>query len=118
MQKLGVSRRELWERLERPALLPLPASRYEQATGPTPSGHPRGSSAGRRRICEALQWVRPNGRLKSRECYEYLDLLEARGLVKLPARRVQRLRGPTSIVFTDAGREQPRRVGELSDVAT
>jgi transposase len=31
MQKLGVSRRELWERLDRPALLPLPASRYEQA---------------------------------------------------------------------------------------
>jgi transposase len=31
MQKLKVSRRELWERLDRPALLPLPASRYEQA---------------------------------------------------------------------------------------
>jgi len=43
-------------------------------------------------ICEALRWVRPNGRLKSRECYEYLELLEARGLVKLPARREQRLR--------------------------
>lgn len=31
MQKLGVSRRELWERLDRPALLPLPASCYDQA---------------------------------------------------------------------------------------
>ena len=31
MQKLGVSRRELWERIDRPALLPLPARRYEQA---------------------------------------------------------------------------------------
>jgi hypothetical protein len=31
MQKLGVSRRELWERLDRPALLPLPTTRYEQA---------------------------------------------------------------------------------------
>jgi len=31
MQKLGLSRRELWERLDRPALLPLPATRYEQA---------------------------------------------------------------------------------------
>jgi len=68
-------------------------------------------------ICEALRWVRPNGRLKSRECYEYLELLEARGLVKLPARREQRLRGPTSIVFTEAGREQKRRVGELVDVS-
>ena len=31
MQKLGVSRRELWERLDRPALRPLPASRYDLA---------------------------------------------------------------------------------------
>lgn len=68
-------------------------------------------------ICEALQWVRPNGRLKTRECYEYLDLLEFRGLVKLPARREQRPRGPTSIVYSDAGREQRPRQGELSDVA-
>jgi hypothetical protein len=68
-------------------------------------------------ICEALQWVRPNGRLKTRECYEYLELIEARGLVKLPARREQRPRGPTSIVYTDAGREQRPRQGALSDVA-
>jgi transposase len=31
MQKLGHSRRELWEALDRPALKPLPASRYELA---------------------------------------------------------------------------------------
>jgi transposase len=31
MQKLKVSRRELWERLDRPALKPLPAQRYELA---------------------------------------------------------------------------------------
>lgn len=41
-------------------------------------------------ICEVLGWVRPNGRLKARECYEYLEFLEARGLVKLPRRREQR----------------------------
>lgn len=70
-----------------------------------------------RTICEGLGWVRPNGRLKARECYEYLEVLEAKGLVKLPARREQRPRGPTSIVYTEAGREQPRREGELSDVA-
>lgn len=70
-----------------------------------------------RTICEALGWVRPNGRLKARECYEYLEVLESKGLVRLPARRQQRPRGPTSIVYTEAGREQPRREGELSDVA-
>jgi len=31
LQKLGVSRRELWERLDRPALKPLPDTRYEIA---------------------------------------------------------------------------------------
>jgi transposase len=31
LQKLGVSRRELWERLDRPALLPLPSAGYELA---------------------------------------------------------------------------------------
>jgi transposase len=31
MQKQGVSRRELWERLDRPALKPLPAGRFELA---------------------------------------------------------------------------------------
>lgn len=70
-----------------------------------------------RTICEALEWVRPNGRLKARECYEYLELLEAQGQVNLPPRQVQRPRGPTSIHHTEAGRERPRRVGELADVA-
>jgi transposase len=31
MQKIGKSRRELWEQIDRPALKPLPASRYELA---------------------------------------------------------------------------------------
>ena len=69
-----------------------------------------------RTICEGLSWVRPSGRLKARECYEYLELLEARGLLKLPARREQRARGVTSIVFSEAGRERAHRVGALSEV--
>jgi len=68
-------------------------------------------------ICEAVGWVRPNGRLKARECYEYLGVVESKGLLKLPPRREQRRRGPTSVVLTDAGREQPQREGRLSDVA-
>jgi hypothetical protein len=70
-----------------------------------------------RTICEAVEWVRPNGGLKARECYEYLELLESKGLLALPPRHEQRPRGRTSVVFTDAGREQPRRTGELADVA-
>lgn len=70
-----------------------------------------------RTICESLGWVRPNGHLKTREGYEYLELLEAKGLVKLPRRREQRPRGPTSIHYTEAGRERESRQGKLSDVA-
>lgn len=69
-----------------------------------------------RTICEGLGWVRPNGRLKARECYEYLDLLEGKGLVKLPPRVRQAPRGPTRIVHTDEGRERPRREGDFSEV--
>jgi hypothetical protein len=71
-----------------------------------------------RTICEALEWVRPNGRLKARECYEYLGVAEERGLLKLPERRETRPRGRrTSIVFTEAGQEGEPREGELGDVA-
>jgi len=68
-------------------------------------------------ICEALGWVRPSGRLKARECYEYLGLLEEKGLVELPARRQQRPRGRTSVLRTEAGAPRPRREGALSEVA-
>jgi transposase len=36
MQKIGASRRELWERLDRPALKPLPAGRYDIAQWASP----------------------------------------------------------------------------------
>ena len=68
-------------------------------------------------ICEALGWVRPNGRLKARECYEYLNLLETRGLVELPKQNEKRGRGPTSITYTEAGQEGQPREGTLSDVS-
>jgi hypothetical protein len=70
-----------------------------------------------RTICEAVGWVRPNGRLKTRECYEYLDVLQERGILKVPPRHVQRPRGRTSIRYTEAGRERPQRKGQLADVS-
>jgi hypothetical protein len=68
-------------------------------------------------ICEGLGWVRPNGRLKARECYEYLNLLEARGLIELPRQNERRGRGPTSISYTEAGQEGRQREGTVADVA-
>ena len=40
-----------------------------------------------RTICELLGWRRASGGLKARECWEFLEGLEGRGLVQLPAKR-------------------------------
>jgi hypothetical protein len=44
-------------------------------------------------VCELLGWRRPNGRLKGRECREFLENLEAVGIFDLPERRARRPRG-------------------------
>lgn len=38
-------------------------------------------------VCELLQWARPGGGLKARECREFLEVLDARGVLRLPAKR-------------------------------
>lgn len=38
-------------------------------------------------MCELLEWKRPNGRLKSRECLELLAQLEGKVIFKLPDKR-------------------------------
>ena len=66
-------------------------------------------------VCEWLDWQRPNGRLKTRECRDPLQELDERGLLKLPTLRSGRPRGRTTAVpLTAAGDarepiEQPLR---------
>ena len=38
-------------------------------------------------VCELLEWRRPNGRLKSRECLSFLERLENQGYLTLPESR-------------------------------
>ena len=38
-------------------------------------------------MCELLEWTRPNGKLKNRECQELLAQLEGKGVLNLPAKR-------------------------------
>ena len=38
-------------------------------------------------VCELLQWSRPGGGLKARECREFLEALDAQGVLRLPAKR-------------------------------
>lgn len=41
-------------------------------------------------VCELLGWTRPQGALKSRECLEFLEQIDAEGIIRLPARRETR----------------------------
>jgi len=38
-------------------------------------------------VCELLEWKRPNGRLKARECTDFLELLEANSMLNLPEKK-------------------------------
>jgi hypothetical protein len=53
-------------------------------------------------VCELLDWQRPSGRLKGRECREFLERLEADGLLTLPAKQAGRPVGSTTRVPTTA----------------
>ena len=44
-------------------------------------------------VCEFLEWRRDNGALKARECRDLLERLEARGDLRLPAKRAGRPKG-------------------------
>lgn len=68
-------------------------------------------------ICEALDWTRPNGNLKTRECFEFLDTLDQLGVMRLPAVQSHRPRGRTRVGLTAAGEERPVREGQVSEVA-
>tara|TARA_B110001454_G_scaffold50883_1_gene49897 strand:- start:64 stop:1014 length:951 start_codon:yes stop_codon:yes gene_type:complete len=49
-------------------------------------------------LCEWLDWRRPNGRLKTRECRDLLHALQARSVISLPALRAGRPRGSTTAI--------------------
>jgi len=49
-------------------------------------------------LCELLEWYRPNGQLKSRECRTLLEQLAAQSLIELPALRQGRPRGSATAI--------------------
>lgn len=49
-------------------------------------------------VCELLEWKRPNGRLKARECSDFLELLEAKGSLSLPEKKRKGYTGHHKIV--------------------
>lgn len=68
-------------------------------------------------VCELLGWTRTTGRLKARECREWLEGLEGAGLITLPAKRVGRPVGAvTQVPVTARGDAQPAIVGTVRDL--
>ena len=65
-------------------------------------------------ICELLQWRRPNGGLKSRECYLFLQALHARGWLPWLPPPQPRIRHPRITVFDPQTELQTPLAGELS----
>ena len=49
-------------------------------------------------VCELLEWKRPNDRLKARECSDFLELLEAKKVLKLPEKKRKGHAGSQKIV--------------------
>jgi hypothetical protein len=68
-------------------------------------------------VCELLGWQRSRGALKARECWEFLELLDARGVLRLPEKRLcGRPRGRCTLVpMTQQGDPSREVGGELSE---
>src|SRR5213593_988060 len=68
-------------------------------------------------VCELLGWKRRSGLLKGRECREFLEKLEGKGLLLLPDKRAGRPVGrQTEIPVTERGEPGLELVGMARDL--
>jgi len=69
-------------------------------------------------LCELLGWKRRSGRLKALECGEFLERLEAAGILALPEKQGRRPVGShTNVPVTARGDRGRDLVGEVGDFA-
>lgn len=69
-------------------------------------------------VCELLDWRRKSGRLKGRECREFLERLESEGVLSLPAKQAGRPTGSrTRVPQSVRGDRGPELRGEVGDLA-
>jgi hypothetical protein len=68
-------------------------------------------------VCEWLGWTRATGRVKTRECRDFLERLDAAGLITLPAKRAGRPVGArTTVPVTIRGDAQAALTGTVRDL--
>jgi hypothetical protein len=65
-------------------------------------------------ICELLQWRRPNGGLKSPECYDFLQALHGRGWLPWLSLQPKKLR-PRSTVWDEHSDAQAPLTGSIGE---
>jgi hypothetical protein len=65
-------------------------------------------------VCELLEWRRPNGGLKSRECYEFLKALHDRGWLPWLSLQPKKLR-PRATVWDERSDAQAALTGSIGD---
>lgn len=69
-------------------------------------------------LCELYSWKRQTGKLKTVECRQFLERLDAMGFIKLPACNTQYTRScQTSIARTDKTRSRSILSAKLGDIA-
>ena len=69
-------------------------------------------------VCELVDWTRPSGHLKARECREFLERLEATGGLRLPAKWPGKPPGArTRVPLTAHGAPGPPVEGDVGQVA-
>jgi len=67
-------------------------------------------------VCELFDWKRPNGRLKTVECRQFLEYLESKGVIDLPGRKKGRPKGvKTKVRRTDKGKAQEIISGKVKE---
>jgi hypothetical protein len=65
-------------------------------------------------VCELLEWRRPNGGLKSRECFLFLQALHSRGWLPWLAPPTKKLR-PRAAAWDQQSDAQPTLAGSIGD---
>ncbi len=69
-------------------------------------------------ICELFSWKRPTGKLKSVECFQFLENLDEKGIIKLPLSRSNCTKKKTlKILWTEKTDIQPTISVKLKELA-
>ena len=67
-------------------------------------------------VCELFDWKRPTGRLKTVECRQFLEHLQAQGVLDLPDRKAGRPQGvKVTVKRTDKGQSPGIITGNVND---